>query len=177
MTQPENVYKYCSKCGSNLLHFDGERAFVCGQCGFNFYINSAAAVAGIIVNNSGEILFTFRAHEPYKGYLDLPGGFIDPLESAETALRREILEELNLRVVKMDYLVSFPNEYVFSGLSVYTTDLAFVVTVKDLDNIKAADDITGFEFIAPQNIDFDKIGAHSIVQIVKAYLLKRTVGV
>jgi mutator protein MutT len=169
MTQPGKVFKYCPKCGSSEFHFDGDRSFKCAHCKFHFYINSSAAVAVIIENPNGEILLTIRAHNPNKGYLDLPGGFVDPMETAEDAVRREIREELNLEVENMRYLTSFPNEYVFSGFSVYTTDLAFVAQVSDFSGISANDDISGFIFAKPDEVDFSKIGAPSITQIIKTY--------
>lgn len=50
----------------------------------------AAAVAGLIFNEKGQLLLTIRAKDPGKGLLDLPGGFVDMGENADQALRREI---------------------------------------------------------------------------------------
>ncbi|MFT3739459.1 MAG: NUDIX domain-containing protein [Breznakibacter sp.] len=170
MIQPSSVFKYCPRCGSRAFEFDNDRSFKCQDCRFHFFINSSAAVAGIIVNDKGEILFSVRAFDPDKGMLDLPGGFVDPLESAEQAVIREIKEELGLDVVAMRYIGSWYNEYKFSGLSVYTTDLGFVVDVASLEGIAANDDISGFEFTAPGMIDYSRIGAESIRRLVKMYL-------
>ena len=41
-----------------------------------------------------EVLVAVRARNPGKGLLDLPGGFVDPGESLEVALYRELQEEL-----------------------------------------------------------------------------------
>jgi NAD+ diphosphatase len=170
-THPCKVLRFCPCCGSPKFVFDGNRSFRCAQCHFNFYINSSAAVASVIVDDGGRILFTVRAHEPMKGYLDLPGGFVDPMESAETALVREIKEELGLEVIDYAFLGSFPNEYPFSGLSVFTTDLGFYTKVKSLNGIKADDDISAFVFLHPSQIEWAQIGSNSIVKIVKQYLL------
>ena len=80
----------------------------------------------MIVNDKGEILFTKRSVDPHKGMLDLPGGFVDIMESAENALVREIKEELNLNIEHFQYFMSSPNEYIFGGLSVFTLDLAYI---------------------------------------------------
>lgn len=170
MTHPGKTIHYCPKCGSQEFPFDGHKSFLCGKCHFQFFINSAAAVAGIIENQEGKIMLTVRAHNPHKGMLDLPGGFIDPLESAEDALKREIREELNIEVTDCEYLISYPNEYVFSNYTVFTTDLGFRVKVKNFDNIKACDDICGYEFIAPEEIDYTKICASSIRKIIQYYI-------
>ena len=51
-------------------------------------------VAAIIHNAEGQILATQRGYGDWKDYWEFPGGKIEPGESAEDALRREILEEL-----------------------------------------------------------------------------------
>lgn len=170
MTHPGTTIHFCPKCGSNHFPFDGHKSFKCKQCGFHFFINTAAAVAAIIINPKGEILLTVRAHAPNQGMLDLPGGFVDPHESAEEALTREIKEELHLDVIESEYLISFPNEYVFSDFTVYTTDLAFKVKVADFANVTACDDISDYIFVAPENIDYSNIGAPSIQKILQHYI-------
>lgn len=166
-THHSKVIKYCPKCGSSNFPANSERSFKCIGCGFHFFINSAAAVAALIFNAKGEILFTRRAVEPNVGKLDLPGGFIDPNESAEEALKRELKEELGIDVVSMEYFASAPNEYVFSGYTVFTTDMAFVVKVKSLSGIVAMDDISGFEFIHASKVDFDELPAVSMQYFVE----------
>ncbi|MCW3786685.1 NUDIX hydrolase [Plebeiibacterium sediminum] len=169
MTQPQNVFKYCPRCGSKHFNFEGSRSFLCSDCGFHYFINSSAAVAGLIENEKGELLLTVRAFNPNKGMLDLPGGFVDPMESAEAALKREIKEELNLEVTEMQYLTSFPNEYVFSNFSVYTTDIAFICKVKGWNNMHIQDDISDIVFVTKQNIDWNNISAGSIKRIIEAF--------
>ncbi|WP_066628306.1 NUDIX hydrolase [Labilibacter marinus] len=169
MTKPQNVLKYCPKCGSSKFEFEGERSFKCADCGFHFFINGAAAVAALIENEKGELLLSVRAFDPNKGMLDLPGGFVDPNESAEHALYREIKEELNLDVEKIDFLVSFPNEYIFSGYTVYTCDLAFRCRVKGWENMKIQDDISDVKFVNKDNLDWNLVCADSIKKIIKAH--------
>ncbi len=168
-TLPQERLKYCPVCGSPAFAYDNIKAFHCGDCGFSFYINSAAAVAAIIENDRGEILLTRRAFEPHKGYLDLPGGFVDPMESVEEALHREIKEELNLEITDMKYLFSVPNQYVFSNFTVFTTDLAFRCKTSDTNCLITQDDVAEALFVKPANINYDMIGAESIKKILKRY--------
>ena len=56
-------------------------------------------VGAIITIRDGtctKILLTQRAIDPFKGFWCLPGGHIDPRESAEQAIAREIKEETGL---------------------------------------------------------------------------------
>ncbi len=166
---PENTIHYCPKCGSSEFPFKKDQSFLCNSCEFHLYINSAAAVAALIVNDKGEILFTKRAVEPHKGMLDLPGGFVDIGETAENALVREIKEELNLDIDKFQYFMSSPNEYIFGGLSVFTLDLAYICKLNSFNHIHAKDDISDYEFIAPNLIPYEKIGGESIKIIAKSF--------
>ena len=169
MTKPENVLKYCPKCGSSDFNFEGERSFLCGKCQFHYFVNGSAAVAAVIENDKGEVLLSVRAFDPNKGMLDLPGGFVDPDESAEGALIREVKEELNLDIDQFDFIASFPNEYVFSGFSVYTCDLAFRCKVSGWNKMHIQDDISDIVFVTKHNIEWDKVGAESIKNILKKH--------
>jgi len=169
MTHPLKVLKYCPKCGSAEFKISGERSLKCETCEFHFFINASAAVAALLTDESERLMLVTRGVEPNYGKLDLPGGFIDHMETAEDAVARELSEELGLQVKKMEYLGSAPNEYVSSGLTVFTLDMAFKVTAKSLKNLKPMDDILAFKFYAEEDIDYDEIPAPSIKQFVKEY--------
>ncbi|MFO8001084.1 MAG: NUDIX domain-containing protein [Marinilabilia sp.] len=173
MARPEKVLKYCPSCGSGLFKPDSSKSFKCDSCGFRFFINSAAAVAAIMENEYEEILLTVRGVEPNIGALDLPGGFVDPMEGAEEALRREVKEELNLEITDIEYLGSFPNEYIYNNYSVFTSDFGFVCNVKSFDNIKVKDDIADYQFFGPKEINYDKISSNSIKKLIKKYLANK----
>lgn len=147
------TFIYCPKCSVRALRPGSPKSIVCSACGFEFYFNPAAAVAGIILNNAGELLVTVRAHDPGKGQWDLPGGFIDPAETAEHALAREIKEELNLDVDSMDYLMSAPNDYFYKDITYLTLDMAFICHVSDFSGLQAMDDIEQALFIPVKDID------------------------
>jgi len=124
-------------------------------------------VAALIFNKEGKLLVTRRAIEPDIGKIDLPGGFVDPGETAEEALKRELQEELGISEVKMAYLTSGSNEYPFSGLTVFTTDLLFRVDIDSLAVLKPADDISSIEWVDPDTLDPEEIPAPSIRHFIK----------
>lgn len=161
-THPFNVIRYCPRCGSARFPAVTEKSFRCSQCGFHLFINSAAAVAALVGNDKGELLLTRRKHDPDAGKLDLPGGFVDPGETAEEALERELFEELGLKIKKAEFMFSRPNEYIFSGISVFTLDMAFRVEPVDFEEFKPMDDILEFGFYSFDDINWDDIPAPSI---------------
>jgi mutator protein MutT len=172
-THPGNVIKFCPRCGSNqFVTNDKGRSFKCEGCHFHFYVNSSAAVACLIFNQEGKLLLTRRAIEPGFGMLDLPGGFIEPMEAAEAAVKREIEEELGVKVTKVQYMTSFPNEYVFSGYSVFTMDMAFICEVANHSTIIPADDVSAVEFIFAKELKLEELFSDSMRNIVSYYITK-----
>lgn len=172
-THPKNIFKHCPRCGSEHFNFDEPKRFVCENCKIQYYINPAPAVAAILELSDGSIVLTRRKFEPRKDTFDLPGGFVDCNESAEDAVRREILEELNIKVDKMHFLASFPNEYVFGGISYFTCDLAFVCPINSADGIKVDDDVSEAIVIKPEMINLETISFPSICNILTHYIKRQ----
>ncbi|MDR0830210.1 MAG: NUDIX domain-containing protein [Prevotellaceae bacterium] len=163
-------FHYCPICGSERFSVKNSKSKICRQCGFQYYLNVAAAVAGFIVSDKGELLLCRRAKEPQKGTLDLAGGFVDINETAENALAREIKEELNLECKSLKYLFSVPNEYLYSDFTVRTLDLFFLVEIADFSKLKCEDDVLDAFFIPFDKINIDEIGLKSIKIAVERFL-------
>ena len=166
-----NFLKYCPHCGSEQFVAQSTKEFACAQCGFHFFTNSAAAVAIIIENERGEIMLTRRARDPWKGMLDLPGGFVDPGESVEQAAHREIREELGIEIDHLQYFASSANKYVFSNYLIETTDICFTcVASLPSGAIVPMDDVCEILWLAPDDINLETIGGESIRYLVGSYI-------
>ena len=61
------------------------------------YINPKSTVACILVKNY-KILLAKRVKNPFKNYWCLPGGHVKLFEKIENAIKREIKEELNIKI-------------------------------------------------------------------------------
>jgi len=167
---PKHHFKYCPVCGNSTTKYHDKEGFVyCENCGFQFFINAASAVAAIILDDQDRILFTRRAKAPAAETLDLPGGFVDVSESAEEALKREIKEELDLELSSIDYFTSQPNTYTYNGITYFTLDLTYICRAQDFEKLKARDDISGYVFLKPDEIEISRIGLESIKAIVQRY--------
>jgi 8-oxo-dGTP diphosphatase len=67
---------------------------------------------GVILNDSGKILITKRAPGSHQGGLwEFPGGKVEPGESLEQALSRELQEELGIVVGRTSPLLQVPHDY------------------------------------------------------------------
>jgi NAD+ diphosphatase len=121
-------------------------------------------------NREGDLLVCRRAHDPARGTLDLPGGFVDPEESAEEALRREIREELNLEIIDPKHYLSLPNTYEYSGMLLNTLDLIYTARVENLEGFRAADDVSEAFFMPLNTISPRDFGLNSIKKGIIAFL-------
>ncbi|GAA4823705.1 NUDIX hydrolase [Algivirga pacifica] len=169
---PKHHMEYCPKCAAKQFDFKEFGAFECGSCGFQLFINASAAVAVFIMDQQGRLLLTRRKFDPMAGTLDLPGGFVDPMEKGEDACRREIQEELNLSLDELSYIGSFPNEYVYKGMSYYTLDLAYTAVVNDFTPLKVADDVAEALFLYPEEIKLEEIGLGSIKVMLQEFMIQ-----
>ncbi len=113
-----------------------------------------------------------RARDPWKGTLDLPGGFVDPGEGFEFAMKREIKEELDRDLISMKYLTSTFNTYPYSGRDVYTTDAVFECKLDSIDNITPCDDVAEIIWMRPEDVDTSVIPSESMRRII-AFLAKK----
>lgn len=122
------MFDYCPKCKSKCIEFLEGKKWHCSACNFILYHNVAGAVA-VIIKKDNNVLFTVRNQEPQKGKLDLPGGFIDPNESAEDCCVREIKEELFIKLPKdkLVYKTSLPNKYIYGNTLYNTIDLFYTI--------------------------------------------------
>lgn len=168
------TFRFCPKCGSSQFAANTSRSKKCDQCGFEFYFNSSAAVAAFIFNEEGQLLVCVRARHPQKGSLDLPGGFVDTAETAEDALKREIMEELHLDVKKMKYLFSVPNVYHYSDADVATLDMFYECQVKDFSPLCASDDVACVSFMPIDEVRVEDFGLQSIKKAVGRFLQEKT---
>ena len=166
-------FKFCPSCASTHFTFPDNRRFLCDDCGFTYYHNIAAAVA-IVFTFEDKVLFTVRNLDPDKGKWDLPGGFIDPNETAEEAACREIKEELGIEISNSDlkYITTSPNNYLYKNVPYRTLDIFYECALpSEVIKIKAEDEIQELIWVQRSQIDSSKIGFISIRNVIEKYYL------
>ena len=68
-------------------------------------------VAAIIQDEEGHVLATQRGYGEYEGWWEFPGGKIEPGETHDVALVREIWEELNVMIKIDEWLCTIEYDY------------------------------------------------------------------
>ena len=97
--------RFCGKCGTQMVCDTIERAMVCPKCGTKFYPRiNPAVIVGIL--HDGKILVT-RYRTGYT-HNSLVAGFCEIGETLEDTVRREVMEEVGLKVKNIRYYKSQP---------------------------------------------------------------------
>jgi len=154
------IFNYCPSCGSDAAAFDGFKMFCCKDCRFTYFHNVAAAAAAVLEYDESIVLVR-RRRDPCSGKLDLPGGFIDPNESGEDAVRREIKEELSIELGTIRYLTSQPNVYEYKGVTYFTCDLFFHSRLEALPACFDKNEIEEWMLLKLSDIRYDQIAFES----------------
>ena len=163
-------FDHCPRCAAPGLGYEHSR-HRCQACGWTFYRNAAAAVLAIL-EYEGAIVLVRRALEPAAGTLDLPGGFLDEGEPAESGLARELREELGVDLRDPRYVGTYPNVYRYAGVTYHTLDICFHAVLdraprrEDMD----AHELSEFVLVPRAAIDLAAIGFDSPRQALAEFL-------
>jgi len=103
----ERTHRFCGHCGTPTVPRATERARECPACGLVAYPRLAPAVMALVRRLPDEILLARSPRFPPGMYSAL-AGFVEPGETLEQCLRREVLEEVSVRVGNTEYFASQP---------------------------------------------------------------------
>ncbi|QAT43793.1 NAD(+) diphosphatase [Aminipila luticellarii] len=99
-------HRYCGRCGKPLIYSKTERSLICENCHITEYPKiSPAIIVGIV--DGDKLLLTRYADRPYKRYA-LIAGFSEVGEALEDTVKREVMEEVGLKVKDITYYKSQP---------------------------------------------------------------------
>ena len=118
----DRTHQFCGRCATPMRHRGGERARECPACGLIAYPRIAPAVM-CLVRRGREILLARSPHFPPGMYSAL-AGFVEPGESLEQCLLREVLEETGVRIANPRYFASQPWPFPHSLMIAFVADYA-----------------------------------------------------
>jgi NADH pyrophosphatase NudC (nudix superfamily) len=161
-------FHFCPRCADPSIEVYMKNAIHCTACGYIYFHNVAAAVAAII-EIEGKVLLLRRAHEPQKGLLDLPGGFVDYKESLDQALAREVMEETSLAITDIRYFGSFANVYHYCEVTYFTADAVFLCRSVDPGALKLSEETSDYCLVDPKTMDQSLLAFDSVKESLSRY--------
>ncbi|MGJ8612127.1 MAG: NAD(+) diphosphatase, partial [Octadecabacter sp.] len=99
-------HRFCSACGAKNTAMDAGWRRQCSACDTSHFPRTDPVVIMLIV--SGDNVLVGRSHAWPDGMYSLLAGFVEPGETVEAAVRREVFEEAGVRVGEVSYLASQP---------------------------------------------------------------------
>jgi ADP-ribose pyrophosphatase YjhB (NUDIX family) len=145
-------YLFCPLCASELvLRFSAERERQsCPACSFVYYENPKPC-ASVIAIDQRRVLLIRRGSEPYKGFWDIPGGFLENGEHPASGARREMLEETGLQVELSEDFGVYMDRY---GDNLSTLSFCYLARVTG-GTAKAASDAADLAWFAIDQLPSD----------------------
>jgi NAD+ diphosphatase len=116
------THQFCGVCGAPTARVPGERAMRCG-CGHVFYPRIAPAMM-VLVKRGDALLLARSALVPPGGRMSALAGFLEPGESVEDAVHREVHEEVGLEVKDLRYFGSQSWPFPGSLMIAFTAEYA-----------------------------------------------------
>lgn len=98
--------QFCGRCGTSTEADGRLRMLRCPHCGNMIFPRITPAIM-VAVTHEDKILVTRYQGRTYKGYT-LIAGFVEIGETAEETVRREVMEEVGLRISQVKYYKSQP---------------------------------------------------------------------
>jgi NAD+ diphosphatase len=98
--------RYCPRCGGRLVVSGGGYVLHCDSCGREHFPRTDPAV--IMLVTDGERALMGRNKNFVPGMYSTLAGFVEPGESLEDAVAREVLEETGIRIGAVEYHSSQP---------------------------------------------------------------------
>lgn len=156
----DRTHQYCSRCGARTENKMDERAKVCPSCSFVNYPRISPAII-VAITRGPEILLAKGSR--FEGsFYSVLAGFVEPGETFEECVQREVEEEVGLKVKNIRYFGSQPWPFPDSLMAGFTAEYAggeIIIDKKEIMDagwfaVEQLPEIPGSGSIARQLIDW-----------------------
>jgi len=118
----DRTHQYCGRCGTQTETKIDERAKLCPACGFISYTRISPAI--IVAVSKGREILLARGSRFQNNFYSVLAGFVDPGETFEECVQREVAEEVGLKVKNIKYFGSQPWPFPDSLMVGFTAEYA-----------------------------------------------------
>jgi len=132
----DRTHRFCSRCGAPTLQRETERSKECPRCGQIYFPRLAPAVI-VRVQRGNQILMA-RSRHFAPGVFSVLAGFVEPGETLEEAVAREVKEESGIQVKNIRYFGSQPWPFPHSLMIGFTAEYAGGEIVLEDSELEAA---------------------------------------
>jgi NAD+ diphosphatase len=118
----DRTHRYCGRCGAPTREKENERAKECSVCGYVAYPRVSPAMMALVTR--GRELLLARSHRFPPGRYSALAGFVEPGETIEDCVRREVKEEVGIDVDGIRYFASQSWSFPHSLMIAFTAQYA-----------------------------------------------------
>ena len=118
----DRTHRFCGRCGTPTQTKAGERAKECPSCGYVAYPRVSPAMMALVTR--GRDLLLARAHRFPAGMFSALAGFVEPGETIEDCIAREVREEVGVEVTDLRYFASQSWAFPHSLMIAFTAEYA-----------------------------------------------------
>jgi NAD+ diphosphatase len=115
-------HRFCGRCGTATVARDNERAKQCPACSLIVYPRVSPAMMALVTR--GKEMLLARANRFTTGMFSALAGFVEPGETIEDCVRREVREEVGVEVTDITYFASQSWAFPHSLMIAYTATWA-----------------------------------------------------
>ena len=116
----DNTNHFCGRCGAEMYLKETERARACPERQFHSYPRISPSI--IVLIEKGDEMLLARSPHFKPGMYSMLAGFIEPGETAEQAVEREVFEEVGIRLKNIHYVRSQPWPFPHSLMLGFTAE-------------------------------------------------------
>ncbi|TCI04552.1 NAD(+) diphosphatase [Corallincola luteus] len=115
-----NNHRFCGRCGARMRQVQWELAMHCDHCKHRCYPRLSPCIIVAVRRDRQILLAQNKRHK--SGVYSVVAGFIEPGETVEQAVHRELAEEVGIAVTGLTYRASQPWPFPHALMMAFTAD-------------------------------------------------------